>query len=122
MASNENEVLQPHRRAKVRTFLRKYDDTTPEAGAFWAVLFRHVIVSHTTAVAVAQELEASERTVGDVLTGWRPASLVPSDERRPWHADGCPGAHDCNCGGGLTDDEVMARAALVEYKAPEVKP
>jgi hypothetical protein len=75
MASNENETLQPHRKRKVRAFLRTFDDTTPEAGALWAVLFRHVVVDHSTAITVAQELEASDRTVGDVLDGWRPDVL-----------------------------------------------
>lgn len=75
MARNENEILWPHRMRTLRAFLRKREDSAPEVGALWAVLYGYTVVDHATALAVAVECSESERTVGDVLEGWRPDAL-----------------------------------------------
>jgi hypothetical protein len=72
---NEHEVLAPHRKKALRTLLGKFRDNTPEAGALWAVLYGYRVVDHETAKAVEAECSRSERTVGDVLDGWKPEAL-----------------------------------------------
>lgn len=104
--ANENDALEPHRGRVIRNFLKGRDENAPEVVAFWRVIYRHrTDVDHGVALAVATELADCRLTVGDVLGGWQPRRL-----RKNWHADGCPGAEGCNCGGGLTDDELFAKA------------
>lgn len=73
---NEHAILEPHRKKKLRAIL-KGDDRSPEVGALWAVLYGYAVVDHATAQHVAHECTTSDRTVGDVLDGWRPVALGP---------------------------------------------
>ena len=71
-----NTVLQPHRKRKLRAFLHDHrDDAAPEVGALWATVYGRTVVDHRTALAVETECASTDRTVGDVLEGWRPAAL-----------------------------------------------
>lgn len=68
------EALTPHRTRTIRAFLRRCGEE--EEAAFWdAVHDQAKDVDHATASAVVAELEASERTVEELLAGWRPESL-----------------------------------------------
>lgn len=72
MNLDERKALEPHAARPIRAFLRDPGDAE---GAFWTLVYGRTVVTHATAIAVAAELEASGRKVGDLLGGWRPAAL-----------------------------------------------
>jgi hypothetical protein len=79
MSDDAHELLEPHARRKLRTFMRAPDPGNHSDSkvwdAFYAVLYGRDVVTHDTALAVEAELKDSERTIGDVLAGWKPAAL-----------------------------------------------
>lgn len=73
-------LLGPHRARSVRAFLARPPSEGAEL-ALWALVFgTDCIVDHGTAQAVADQLEAADVTIGEVLAGWRPPALIPPKE------------------------------------------
>lgn len=76
------ETLLPHAKRPIRAFLRR--PTEAAEGALWDLVYdRAPRVTFGVAKAVAEELEHSPHTVGDLLSGWRPDALHGSNEVRP---------------------------------------
>lgn len=69
-------ALEPHAKRPIRAFLARPIDPASQK-AFWDTIFdQRPQVDHQTACRVADELEASQRPVRDVLEGWRPEALA----------------------------------------------
>lgn len=82
-------LLDPHRKRTIRRFLeapatRETPDPHELESAFWDVVYHETpACSATVARIVERELEQSERTVGEVLDGWRPDSMIHLAQREP---------------------------------------
>ncbi len=72
------DVLEPYRKRKIRAMLGRYpnrDNAEPIVALFALVYDGARNVDHAAAVAVADELHATDKTVQDLLDGWRPSAL-----------------------------------------------
>jgi hypothetical protein len=70
------DLLAPHAKRTIHAFLVNTVTRTIEAeSAFWALIYGGTVVDHSTAVAVAHELENSTRKVSEVIAGWKPKAL-----------------------------------------------
>lgn len=71
-------ALEPHAKRRVRAFIRRMEREPDHAAhrAFWDVLFAsHPNITHEIAVRVAVELMRTDKTVQDLIDGWRPVAL-----------------------------------------------
>lgn len=72
------EALLPHAKRPIRAFLRRPDEAAE--GALWDLVYdRAPCVTFGVAKAVETELEHSPVTVGELLSGWRPAALTEEE-------------------------------------------
>ena len=74
------EILQRYRKRKLSAFMREPDPgnhaDTIVWDAFWNLIYDGASrVDHSAAKAIERELTECDHTVGDVLDGWRPASI-----------------------------------------------
>ncbi len=67
------ELLEPHRKRKIRRLAATGDEL--ERAIFDVVYHETPATTHAVARAVERELVLTERTVGELLDGWRPAAL-----------------------------------------------
>lgn len=78
------EALELHRKRKLSAFMRAPDpgnsSDTKIWDAFWTLVYDgSPSVDYETADAVVRELSKSDRTVGDVIDGFRPSVLSPRE-------------------------------------------
>ena len=75
------ELLEPFARLSVIRFIEKMEATAEgeraaPLAAFWALMYASSSITHETAVAVAGEIETSDKRVRDFINGWRPSALA----------------------------------------------
>lgn len=75
VAPNPAALLEPYAHRRVRRVL---DDDGELAAPLWSLIYGNAGVDHATAIAVDAELSLTDRTIGDVLAGWRPTALQTS--------------------------------------------
>lgn len=69
------EQLESIAHRKIGSYLHNKPDAAVEAALWDEVYAGYSPVSHEVATAVAAELEASTRTIQELLNGWKPAAL-----------------------------------------------
>jgi hypothetical protein len=76
-AADPVEVLQRYRKRRIRGLLDAMpDDHAEPIIAIFALVYDGApAVDHDTAVAVLDELRATDKTVGDLIDGWRPRAF-----------------------------------------------
>lgn len=70
------EILEPHANRKIRSVVTRSDQEDPVVEALFDVVYEDIkVIDHSVAVAVGKELESTDRTVRELLDGWRPEAL-----------------------------------------------
>ena len=71
------ETLEPFRKLRIRTLLgRLPDESAPAIVALFDLVYDGAgVTMHETGRAVSYELENTDKTVGDLIDGWRPPAL-----------------------------------------------